>query len=100
MGPSVIDKEQVLRIAALAEIHLEDSEVERLVHDLARILEHVGQLAEVSVKDTEPTAHVLLDRLPLRLDEPAPSLARELALGEAPRADGGYFVVPPFVDQG
>jgi aspartyl-tRNA(Asn)/glutamyl-tRNA(Gln) amidotransferase subunit C len=43
---------------------------------------------------------VQIERLPLREDEPAPSLPRDVALREAPRVQDGGFAVPAFVDEG
>ncbi len=48
----------------------------------------------------EPTAHVQLERLTLRPDETESSLAREVALREAPRVAMDGFAVPAFVDEG
>ena len=46
-----------------------------------------------------PTAHVQLDRMPLRADEPRPGLTHEEALAQAPRVEGEGFAVPAFVDE-
>jgi aspartyl-tRNA(Asn)/glutamyl-tRNA(Gln) amidotransferase subunit C len=87
-------------IARLAHLDVAPDELERLTHDLERILEHVGQLEELDLRDVEPTAHVQLERLPLRADDPAPSLSRAMALREAPRVAADGFAVPAFVDEG
>lgn len=94
--------DEVRRIAALARLDLNDSEVERLTMELAAILEYA---AEVQRVDTEMVAADL--RLPhaaaaapgattLRADQPAPSLPRAAILNDAPGADAeaGFFTVP------
>jgi aspartyl-tRNA(Asn)/glutamyl-tRNA(Gln) amidotransferase subunit C len=94
-----ITPDEVLRIARLAHLELSGEETERLTLELGRILAYVRQLEEVDVTAIPPTAHVQLDRLPLRVDDPTPSLPREIALREAPRVAQDGFAVPAFVDE-
>src|SRR6185503_16471801 len=95
-----ITSEEVLRIASLAHLRLAPDETERMTRELGAILAYVKQLEEVDVADVPPTAHVQIDRLTLRPDEPSPSLPRDLALREAPRIAQDGFAVPAFVDEG
>jgi aspartyl-tRNA(Asn)/glutamyl-tRNA(Gln) amidotransferase subunit C len=92
--------EEAQKIAKLAHLSLAPDELERLAHDLAGILGYVQELQEVDVTGVEPTAHVQLDRIALRDDEPGSSLTRDLALREAPRVAMDGFAVPAFVDEG
>ncbi len=87
----------VRRIARLARLELGDDEVARIADDLGRIVAYVGQLEEVDVTDVPPATHAVA-RLPLRADQPGPSLDPELVLREAPRAEDGAFAVPTFVE--
>jgi len=96
----VITPEEVLRIAGLAHLHLSPDEIARMTFELAAILAYVKQLEELDVSAVPATAHVQLERLALRPDEPTPSLPRDLALREAPRVEGDGFAVPAFVDEG
>jgi aspartyl-tRNA(Asn)/glutamyl-tRNA(Gln) amidotransferase subunit C len=95
-----ITVDEAQKIARLAHLHLAPDELERLARDLASILGHVRQLEEVDVTGVEATAHVQLERLSLRDDEPGASLPRDLALREAPRVAQDGFAVPAFVDEG
>ncbi len=95
-----IDRQVVLRIARLAQLQLRPDEVDRMTRELAEILTYMAALGEVDVDGVVPTAHVQLDQLPLRPDEPAASLPVEIALAEAPEAADQCFVVPPFSDEG
>lgn len=92
--------EEAQRIARLAHLELAPDELERLTRDLASILGYVRQLGELDLAGVEPTAHVQLERLSLREDEPISSLPRDLALREAPRVAMDGFAVPAFVDEG
>ena len=95
-----ITTEQAIAIARMAHLDLAPEELARLTRELGDILAYVRQLEEVDVTGVPPTAHVQLERLPLREDEPTPSLPRELALREAPRVSMEGFAVPAFVDEG
>jgi aspartyl-tRNA(Asn)/glutamyl-tRNA(Gln) amidotransferase subunit C len=96
----LITTAEVERIAQLAHLALSAEETAKMTVELGHILAYVEQLEEVSIEGVEPTAHVQIDRLPLRPDEPTPSLAHDVALREAPRVSEGGFAVPAFVDEG
>ncbi|WP_437901335.1 Asp-tRNA(Asn)/Glu-tRNA(Gln) amidotransferase subunit GatC [Sorangium sp. So ce124] len=95
-----LHRDEALTIARLAHLDLSAEEIERLTGDLGNILSYVRQLEELDVSAVPPTAHVQIERLPLRADEEAPSLPREVALREAPRVEDDGFAVPAFVDEG
>jgi aspartyl-tRNA(Asn)/glutamyl-tRNA(Gln) amidotransferase subunit C len=90
----MIDRDQVLHVARLARLRLDDAEVERMAGELSTILGHIEKIGELDLDDVEPTSHVVQVENVLRADEPRPSLARETALGEAPDASGDGFRVP------
>jgi aspartyl-tRNA(Asn)/glutamyl-tRNA(Gln) amidotransferase subunit C len=90
----MIDREQVLHVARLARLALDDEELERMAGELSGILEHVERIGELDLDAVEPTSHVVaLDNV-LRPDEPRPSLSRDRALEPAPDAAEGAFRVP------
>jgi aspartyl-tRNA(Asn)/glutamyl-tRNA(Gln) amidotransferase subunit C len=95
-----ITADEVRRIAHLAHLQVSPEETERLTRELGAIIAYVRQLEEVDTTNVPPTAHVELERLALRADEPETSLQRELALREAPRVAMEGFAVPAFVDEG
>jgi aspartyl-tRNA(Asn)/glutamyl-tRNA(Gln) amidotransferase subunit C len=97
---SPITQDDVLRIAGLAHLELSPAEIEKMTRELGNILAYVKQLEAVDVSGIPPTAHVQIERLPLRPDEPEPSLPQATALREAPRSGEGGFAVPAFVDEG
>lgn len=91
---------EVRAIARLANLDLSPDELGPMAHELSAILGYVKKLQEVDVEHVAPTAHVQIERLPLRADEPAASLPNDVALREAPRADQGGFAVPGFMEEG
>lgn len=95
-----ISRQDVLHVAKLAKLRLEESEVESMRQDLEKILAYVTQLSELSTNDVPPTAHVAVEHTPLREDVAREVLSTEETLSEAPRRAGDGFAVPAFVDEG
>ena len=90
-----ITREEVLHVAKLARLELNDQELERLTRELGAILEAVGKVAELDLDDVPPTSHPLEIVNAWRADESRPSLALEDAFANAPRREGDLFRVPP-----
>ena len=90
----MIDRDQVLHVARLARLRLDDAEVERMAGELSTILDHIEKIGELELDDVEPTSHVIQVENVLRPDEPRPSLPRERALEQAPDASDDGFSVP------
>ncbi len=90
-----ISRDQVLHVAKLARLALTEEEIERLQGQLGAILDAVGKVAELDLDDVPPTSHPLDLVNVFADDEPRPSLERDVALMNAPEAEGGAFRVPP-----
>lgn len=95
-----LDREMVLRVARLSRLRLAESEIADYQQKLSSILEYVEQLKEVSTDDVEPMAHAVELNNVFREDKVVPSLSRNLALSNAPKTDGLYFLVPQIIDSG
>jgi aspartyl-tRNA(Asn)/glutamyl-tRNA(Gln) amidotransferase subunit C len=90
----MLDREQVLHVARLARLKLDDDEVERMSGELSGILEHVERISALDLDGVEPTSHVIELENVLRTDEPRPSWPRDDVLERAPDPAGGSFRVP------
>jgi aspartyl-tRNA(Asn)/glutamyl-tRNA(Gln) amidotransferase subunit C len=90
----VIDREQVLHVARLARLRLDEAEVETIAGELSGILEHVDRLSDLDLEGVEPTSHVVQLENVLRADEPWQSLPPNVALANAPEPSEGAFRVP------
>jgi aspartyl-tRNA(Asn)/glutamyl-tRNA(Gln) amidotransferase subunit C len=90
----VIDRDQVLHVARLARLRLDEEELERMASELSGILEHVERISELDLEGTPPTSHVIELENVLRADEPRPSWPREQVLEPAPDPASGAFRVP------
>ena len=86
----------VRHVARLAHIGLAEGEAERLRDELAGILDHVAQIAELDLADVPPTSHPLDLVNVLAADEPSRRGRRRGRLLElAPDPHAGRLSRPP-----
>ncbi len=93
----------VARIAALARIKVDESEIAALVPELNGILAWVDQLGEVDVTGVAPMTAVIANQLRLRADvvgaDPLTGGGiRDAVLANAPAAEHGFFGVPKVIE--
>ena len=93
-----IDKSTVAAIARLARIDVPEAERGRLAGELSNILTWVEQLAEVDTGGVAPMTSVVEMALPRRADVVTEGGDADDILANAPRSDGGFFVVPKVVE--
>ena len=90
-----MDVEHVARLARLA---LSDEELERMRHQLDRILGYIEKLNELDTEGVEPTSHAIRMVNVMRDDEVRPSLPPDAMLANAPDPAGGFFRVPRIIE--
>ncbi|HSD01850.1 MAG TPA: Asp-tRNA(Asn)/Glu-tRNA(Gln) amidotransferase subunit GatC [Gaiellales bacterium] len=90
-----ISDDDVLHVARLARLRLDDAEVGRMREQLSTILGHVQELSTLDLAGVEPTAHALDIANSIRADRSRPSWPRDEVLREAPDPADGGFRVPP-----
>jgi aspartyl-tRNA(Asn)/glutamyl-tRNA(Gln) amidotransferase subunit C len=95
-----ITRLDVLHVAKLAKLTLDDAEVDRMVSDLGRILDYVEELGKVDTENVPPMDYLAVGAAPFRPDAVLPGVDHDAALAEAPRQLEGGFRVPAFVDEG
>jgi len=93
-----LDKATVAHIASLARIRLPETELKPLADELSLILDWVEQLNEVETTGVAPMASAAAARLPMRDDAVTDGGRREAILGNAPKAERGFFTVPKVVE--
>jgi len=93
-----VDAATVRRIAHLARIAVEESEVEHLRGELNAILAFVAQLEEVNVEGVEPMTSVTPMQLKMRADEVTDGGDPAKVLANAPETQDGFFLVPKVVE--
>ena len=94
-----VDRDEVLKIAVLAKLHLSEEQVSLYTDQINEILEYMKQLNELDTEDMEPLSHVLDQINMTRPDEEKASLSRDEALRNAPETDGEYFIVPNVIEK-
>ena len=95
---TALTRDAVLRVARLARLTLDESEVEALAEHLGQVLEYVRILDQADTEGIEPLAGASERSDVLRDDVPVRSLTRRQALSGAPRHDDRFFLVPPVLD--
>ncbi|MGB5107254.1 MAG: Asp-tRNA(Asn)/Glu-tRNA(Gln) amidotransferase subunit GatC [Candidatus Zixiibacteriota bacterium] len=94
----MISREQLLKLAALARLRLDESEIEPFQNDIAGMLDYVKTLGEIDTSAIDLSAADSGQANVLRADIVQPSLPVEEALKNAPERVDNYFKVPKVVD--
>jgi aspartyl-tRNA(Asn)/glutamyl-tRNA(Gln) amidotransferase subunit C len=99
MAEPRISRDDVLHVARLARLELDDAEVELFTEQLAAVLDHAADVASLDTAGVPPTAHPLELANVLRDDTPEPSLDRDEVLAQAPAVEEGRFLVPKILGE-
>ncbi len=89
-----VSKDEVLKIAQLAELHVDEAALPALVEQMSRILDYVAQIATVAGSESAAPFVPGPDAVRFRADEVRPG---PLAFGPAEMAPAfrdGFFLVP------
>jgi aspartyl-tRNA(Asn)/glutamyl-tRNA(Gln) amidotransferase subunit C len=89
-----ISKEEVLHVAHLARLDIDEADIERFADQIGTILDYVDTLKQVDTTGVVATSHAITLTNAFREDEEAPHLSQETSLANAPEKDDGAFVVP------
>ena len=98
----MFSRAEVEAVAALANLELDEAEIEMFARQLADILAYADEVQQVYTRGIPPTASVLARRPADRPDQVRPSLDPEEALANAPdpaywpdsTPTAGFFKVP------
>ena len=88
-----LSRDEVLHIALLARLGLDEAEVNRFSEQLSNLLESFEILQQVDTTDVPPTAQSIALQNVVRSDEVQASLPQDQVLANAPRKDGDFFRV-------
>jgi aspartyl-tRNA(Asn)/glutamyl-tRNA(Gln) amidotransferase subunit C len=97
--PVELTQDDVLKIAALANLRLDADEIDLFAQQIGHILAYVEEVQQVDTSGVPPTASVVVRSTADRADEVQPSLDIADTLANAPdpdssREQGGFFKVP------
>ena len=93
-----ISPKEVLKIANLARLQIQQDEVEQYAKDLSNIIQLVEQMNAVDTKDIVPMAHPLDVTQRLREDKVTEENQREKFQAIAPAAEKGLYLVPKVIE--
>jgi len=92
-----ITKDEVLYVADLARLDLDDESIEKYAGQIDNILEYVDKLKAVDTQGVRPTSHAIFLTNAFREDENKQHLERDQVLANAPEKEEGSFIVPKVV---
>jgi len=92
-----ITKDEVLHVANLARLDIDDADVERFAGQVGTILDYVDTLKKVDTTGVPATSHAITLTNAFREDEVKGQLDSEDALANAPEKENGAFVVPKII---
>jgi aspartyl-tRNA(Asn)/glutamyl-tRNA(Gln) amidotransferase subunit C len=92
-----ISRDDVLYVADLARLELDEASIDAFAEQIANILEYVDMLNRVDTAGVSPTSHAISLTNAFRDDEQKEHLERDLALANAPERENGSFIVPKIV---
>lgn len=92
-----ISKKEVLHVANLARLDLEEGAIERFADQIGNILDYMETLNHLDTQKIHPTSHAIFLSNAFRKDMERNHLDREAALSNAPEAMDGAFIVPKVI---
>ena len=93
-----ITKAEIEKIAGLARLGLDSSELELLTGQMASILSYVETLNELDTDGIMPTSHAVPVENAFRPDTPSLQDLIPKVLQNAPESADNYFRVPPVIE--
>lgn len=94
-----ITKEEVLHVAHLARLDMDESAIDTFAEQIGKILEYVDTLNRVNTEGVPPTSHAIFLTNAFRDDTEKDHLDRDAALANAPEKEDGSFAVPRVIGQ-
>jgi len=92
-----ITKDEVMHVANLARLDIDEASMEKFAGQIGTILEYVGVLNRVDTENVTPTSHAISLTNAFREDQENNTFDRAKALANAPQKEDGNFVVPKVI---
>ncbi|RZB35021.1 MAG: aspartyl-tRNA(Asn)/glutamyl-tRNA(Gln) amidotransferase subunit C [Desulfobacteraceae bacterium Eth-SRB1] len=93
-----ITKDEVIHVANLARLDLDEDSIDLLAGQIGKILEYVDTLNRVDTEGVPSTSYAIFLNNAFREDSVKESLDRDKALANAPEKEDGNFVVPKVIN--
>ncbi|MCW7753107.1 Asp-tRNA(Asn)/Glu-tRNA(Gln) amidotransferase subunit GatC [Desulfobotulus sp. H1] len=92
-----ISAEEILHVAGLARLHMDEEDMDRMAGHLSAILAYVDTLKEVDTEGVAPMSHAVHLVNAMREDRVGEHLGVEAALSGTLERENGHFLVPKIV---
>jgi aspartyl-tRNA(Asn)/glutamyl-tRNA(Gln) amidotransferase subunit C len=92
-----VSRENLVKTANLARLHLNDSEIEKFQSQIAKACESFEKINEIDVDGIKPLMSPVEEESSLRADVVQNDGVTDLVLDQAPELQGRLFRVPPVV---
>lgn len=96
-NPAALSPEEVQKIAFLARLKLEPSEVDQYARQLSEMLGYFNQISAVDTNGVEPLVTPSEIEMIWRADEARKEQTTSELVANAPQKTGNLFTVPPVV---
>ena len=93
-----LDKSTLKRVAYLARIKIDNSEIDKMTEELNNIMKWVEKLNEVDIEDVQPMTGVSNMTLREREDKVTDGGLEDKILSNAPEKIDGSFTVPKVIE--
>lgn len=97
MKEKEVSPEEVLHMASLSRLKVDEEELRLFCRQFTQILDHMNILAGVDTEGVEPCYSPVFHTAPLREDQMDNKRTRREILNNAPETDGQYFIVPRII---
>ena len=94
-----LSKEEVLHVANLARIHLEEDEIEKFRVQLKKLLDDIDKIKDVKGYDDEFTITPISHEAELRHDEEKEMLDYKEVMKNVPHSVGNFVEVPVMLNE-
>lgn len=95
----MLQKEEVLKIAKLSKLRLNEEELEKMQIDLNKIFAHIEELNELDVEGIEPLYNVNNIVDVTRNDDVKNTVKKQDFLNNAPNKDSDFIILPRIVSE-
>ena len=93
-----ITRDEVIKVANLARLDMDEESIDRFAEQIGTILEYVDTLNRVDTQGVNPTSHAIFLTNVFREDRETESFDREMSLANAPEKEEGNFIVPKVIE--
>ena len=89
---------EILRVARLARLRLDDNDAAHYARQLTEILDHFATMSSIDTNGVAPMAHPIVTLARLRPDVVSEADRRAALQSGAPQVEDGYYLAPRVIE--